>query len=298
MKHFTSYARATSVAVAGLLMFTAATAQHQGHDMPGMKNPGAAAPPHQPQPRSSQAQPATPSASPGRANPDTPRPARNTSGPHSMPVDDNMITYQVLIDQLEYTRSRGGGDGLAWEAQGWVGRDYNRLWFKTEGARQGGKTEEGRLDLLWSRPVAAFWDLQAGVRRDFGEGAKRNWLALGVQGVAPYWFDVEATAYLGNSGRTALRLAAEYQFVLTQRTILTPEIEANLYGKSDLARGVGSGLSDLTVGLRLRHEIRRELAPYIGVSWGRRFGETADLARAAGSGATERQFVAGVRTWF
>lgn len=298
MKRFTYFARATSVALAGLLALTAAMAQQQGHDMRGMTNPGPATPPQRPQAGSSQVQPATPSASPGLVNPNTARPPESTSGPHSMPVSDNMITHQVLIDQLEYTRSRGGGDGLAWEAQGWVGRDYNRLWLKTEGERQSGRTEDGRLELLWSRPVAAFWDLQAGVRRDFGAGAKRNWLAFGVQGIAPYWFDVEATAYVGNSGRTALRLAAQYQFVLTQRTFLAPDIEANLYGKSDPTRGIGSGLSDLKVGLRLRHEIRRELAPYIGVNWGRRFGETADLARAAGSRATERQFVAGVRAWF
>lgn len=297
MKHFIYCGRAAALAVSGLLCISTATAQHQGHNMPGMTAVPPAAP-QRPQEGSSQAAPPAPAASGGRANPNTPRPPENTSGPHSMPVSDNMIAHQVLIDQLEYTRSRGGGNGLAWDAQGWVGRDYNRLWIKTEGERQGGRTEDGRLEVLWGRPVAAFWDLQAGVRRDFGEGPKRNWLALGVQGVAPYWFDTEVTAYLGASGRTALRLAAEYQFVLAQRTFLAPEIEANLYGKSDRARGIGSGLSDVTVGLRLRHEIRRELAPYIGVNWSRRFGETADLARAAGSGATERQFVAGVRVWF
>ena len=233
-----------------------------------------------------------------RSDPNTPRPPENTSNAMSMPVSDNMIFYQVLLDQVEYTRTRHGGSGLAWDVQGWVGRDYNRLWVKSEGARQEGRTEDARVELLWSRPVAAFWDLQAGVRHDFGEGPSRNWFAVGLQGVAPYWFDVEATAYLGSSGRAALRLKTEYDVVLTQRTFLVPELEANLYSKSDPDRGIGSGLSDLSIGLRLRHEIRREFAPYIGVSWTQRFGGTADLARAAGQPTTERQFVVGVRSWF
>lgn len=238
------------------------------------------------------AQPGTPS----RAEPNVP-PPENTSGPMSMPVSDNMTFHQLLFDELEYTNSREGS-GLAWDFNGWVGRDYNRLWIKSEGERRGGKTEDARIELLWSRPVEAFWDLQAGVRRDFGSGPKRNWLAVGIQGVAPYWFDVEATAYLGSSGRTSLRLRAEYQFVLTQRTFLAPEVEVNFHGKSDPARGIGSGLSDMEYGLRLRHELRREFAPYVGVNWTRRFGRTADLARAAGEPVLERQFVAGVRVWF
>lgn len=209
-----------------------------------------------------------------------------------------MVFYQVLFDQLEFTKPRGGARGLAWDAQAWVGKDYNRLWLKTEGERAGGTTEDGRLELLYSRPVAAFWDLQAGVRHDFGAGPRRNWVAFGVQGVAPYWFDVEATAYIGSAGRTALRLKTEYQFVLTQRTFLTPSFDVNLYGKSDVARGIGSGLSDASFGIRLRHEIRREFAPYLGVNWKRLFGNTADLARAAGDPVSERQFVVGVRAWF
>lgn len=214
-----------------------------------------------------------------------------------MPVMDNMVFHQVLFDQLEYTNSRDGA-GLAWDITGWVGTDYNRLWVKTEGERRGGRTEDGRLEILWSRPVEAFWDFQAGIRRDFGEGPKRNWLAIGLQGVSPYWFDVEAMAYLGSSGRTALRLSAEYELALTQRTFLTPEVEASFYGKSDPDRDIGSGLSEVGFGLRLRHEIRRELAPYIGVTWNRRVGRTANLVRAAGERALERQFVAGVRFWF
>jgi copper resistance protein B len=312
-KHLFS-ARAALSVLCGLAS-TMVQAQHEGHSMPGMPampNPPASASPPATAPAPAAGRPGTntsPSTLPAsrqqpvtgtqsRSDPNTPRPPENTSGPMSAPVSDNMVFYQVLFDQLEYTRSRRGGSGLAWDMQAWVGRDYNRLWFKSEGERQGGTTEDGRVELLYSRPIAAFWDLQAGLRHDFGEGPRRNWLALGIQGVAPYWFDVEATAYVGNSGRSALRLNAEYQFVLTQRTFLVPEVEANFYGKSDPGRGIGSGLSDVSFGLRLRHEIRRELAPYIGVNWTRRVGDTATLARSAGDPVRERQLVVGVRAWF
>jgi copper resistance protein B len=286
-----------SALAACLLAATAASAQHEGHGTPAapstpapMSRPGSAA--SQPDP----ARDATGTRS--RADPNTPRPPENTSGPMSMPVSDDMVFHQVLIDQLEYTRTRHGGSGLAWDMHAWVGRDYNRLWLKWEGEREDGRTEDNRIELLWSRPVAAFWDLQAGVRHDVTEGARRNWLAVGVQGVAPYWFDVEATAYVGGSGRTAFRAAVEYTFVLAQRTFLAPELELNFHGKTDRARGVGSGLSDASFGVRLRHEVRREFAPYIGVNWNRRFGRTADLARAAGEPVRQFEWVAGVRAWF
>ena len=261
--------------------------------MPGgtMTAPATAAPSPNPQ------QPDT-TGTQSRADPNTPRPPENTSGPGSMPVSDNMIFHQVLLDQVEYTQTRHGGSGVAWNVQGWIGRDYDRLWVKSEGEHQDGRTEDARVELLWSKPVAAFWDLQAGLRHDFGEGPARNWLGVGVQGVAPYWFDVEATAYVGGSGRAALRLKTDYEIVLSQRTYLVPEIEANLYSKSDPERGIGSGLSDLSFGVRLRHEIRREFAPYIGVNWKHRFGGTADLARAAGGRSTDQQLVVGVRAWF
>ncbi|EQD70574.1 Copper resistance B precursor, partial [mine drainage metagenome] len=128
-----------------------------------------------------------------------------------------------------------------------------------------------------------FWDSTLGVRHDFGNGPGRNWAAFGVQGLAPYWFDIEATGYVGAGGRTAARFKAEYELLITQRLILQPEFEANLYGKPDPAWRLGSGLSDASLGLRLRYEIRREFAPYIGVVWQRVFGGTADLRRAEGN---------------
>ena len=146
--------------------------------------------------------------------------------------------------------------------------------------------------------MAAYWDTQLGVRHDGGEGPSRSWLAFGVQGLAPYWFEVDAAVYVGDAGRTALRLEAEYELLLTQKLILQPRVEANLYGKRDAERGLGAGLSDLTAGVRLRYEIRREFAPYVGIEWAGKFGRTADYAQAAGEDAKETRFVAGLRFWY
>lgn len=225
------------------------------------------------------------------------------TGPYALPggrqlrLADEHRFGSILFDRLEAVRSGGETRG-EYDILGWYGRDYSRLWFKAEGEVEDGSLEESRTELLWGRAVAPFWDAQVGVRHDRGEAPSRNWLAFGIQGLAPYWFEVEAAAYVGESGRTALRLEAEYELLLTQRLILQPRVEANLYGKRDEATGVGSGLSALTAGLRLRYEIRRELAPYVGVEWQGLYGGTADLARAAGAARDETRVVAGIRFWF
>jgi copper resistance protein B len=214
-----------------------------------------------------------------------------------MQMDDTRSLGKVLFDQLEW-RHTAEGSAAVWDAQGWYGGDYNKLWIRSEGERVGGKTHDARADVLWDRNIARWWSLQAGARQDFGEGPSRTWAALGVQGLAPYWFDVEATFYVGEEGRTAARLRTECDLLLTQRLILQPEAELNAYGKADPARQIGSGVSDLDLGLRLRYEFRREFAPYVGVSWRKLFGETADQARSAGAGASDVQFLAGLRIWF
>jgi copper resistance protein B len=203
----------------------------------------------------------------------------------------------LLVDRLEAAHSRGADSG-AYDIEAWYGRDYDRATLKAEGEVAGGKLAESRTELLWSHAFAPFWDVQAGLRHDGGEGPDREWLAFGVEGLAPYWFDVEATAYVGTQGRTALRLAARYELLLTQRLVLEPRAEASLFGKSDPAREVGRGLSDATMGLRLRYEIRREFAPYLGIERAFKTGATADLAREAGTPTAETRYVAGVRFWF
>ncbi len=214
--------------------------------------------------------------------------------PHMM---DNMITSHLLFDKLGMAYDRDGNTGLQWDGQFWVGRDLNKLWIKSEGDRVNGNTD-GKIEAFWSHTVSPFWDLQLGARRDFGTGPKRNWAAIGVQGVAPYNIETEITGYVGGSGRTALALKAEYDLLLTQRLILTPEIEASVYGKDDKARGIGAGLSDASFSLRLRYEVTREVAPYIGVSFGRKFGKTASYASEEGESRSERAILAGVRIWF
>ena len=214
-----------------------------------------------------------------------------------MQMDDTHRFGKVMLDQFEWRDAQQGAAG-AWDAQGWYGGDYNKLWIKTEGERVAGITHSASIDVLFDRVVGRWWDAQGGIRQDFGRGPARTWLALGLQGLAPYWLDAEATFYVGEEGRTAARLKADYDLLLTQRLILQPYGEVNIYSKSDAEREVGSGLSDLELSLRLRYEVRREFAPYLGVGWFKRFGTTAELARAAGEGSDEVQLVAGLHIWF
>lgn len=203
----------------------------------------------------------------------------------------------LLVDQMESVWSHDGS-GLSYNVQAWYGRDYDRLVFKAEGEADDGRLQEGRTELLWGHAIASYWDVQLGARYDSGVGPDRSWLAFGVQGLAPYWFEVEATGYVGEGGRTAARFEAEYELLLTQKLILQPRLEANVYGRRDEARGIGSGLSELAAGLRLRYEFTRQFAPYLGLEWAGKFGETADLARAEGERTKEPLWVAGLRMWF
>lgn len=203
----------------------------------------------------------------------------------------------LLVDRFESVRGRDNTE-VEYDLQAWYGRDYDRAVLKAEGERDGGRLQDARTELLWGHAMATYWDAQLGVRYDGGAQAGRKWLAFGVQGLAPYWFEVEAAAYVGEEGRSALRLEAEYELLLTQRLVLQPRVEANFYGKSDPQRELGSGLSDAAAGLRLRYEIRREFAPYVGVEWTGKYGGTADHARAAGERTRDTRLVAGVRFWF
>jgi copper resistance protein B len=225
------------------------------------------------------------------------------SGPYALDASqrlrlaDESSFGSVLFDNLETVRSGGKNSG-AYDVLARFGRDYDKLVVKAEGEVAGGKVQGARTEALWSHAVSTFWDTQLGLRQDSGIGPARTWLAVGVQGLAPYWFAVSATAYVGNGGRTALRLDAEYELLVTQKLIVQPRIEANLYGKSDTARNIGKGPSELTAGVRVRYELSRQFAPYVGVESANRFGGTADLARAAGERARSARYVAGVRFWF
>lgn len=203
----------------------------------------------------------------------------------------------IMLDRLETTHGKGG-NATAYDAQAWFGHDYDRLVVKAEGEVDRHRLADARTEALWGHAFAPYWDSQLGARHDSGTGPDRTWLAFGVQGLAPYWFEVDATAYVGSEGRTALHLAADYDLLLSQRLILQPRVEINLYGKRDEARGLGSGLSDSVAGVRLRYEITRQFAPYVGVEWTGRFGRTADLAREDGEESKVIRWVAGARVWF
>ena len=210
---------------------------------------------------------------------------------------DDPILGKVLIDQFEF-RGADENTPLILDGQGWIGKDIEKLWFKAEVERPKGETEEAELQALYSQAIAPFWDVQVGLRQDFQPTPSRTWATIGLQGLAPYFFEVDAALFFDDSSQTAFRLEAEYELLFTQRLILTPEIEFNFYGQNDVELGNGSGLSDVEAGLRLRYEIRREFAPYIGVNWNKRFGNSADFARSAGEDTEDFQWVIGVRAWF
>ena len=214
-----------------------------------------------------------------------------------MDMNDAGRLGRLLVDQLEWRDGDGARGGL-WDAQGWYGNDYDKLWVKSEGDWPTGAGARGRAELLWDRIVTRWWSLQGGARYDFGGGPGKGWAALGVHGMAPYWVYVEATAYVGSAGSLAARFKAENDLRFTQRLILQPELELNAYSRPDRARSQGAGLADFAAGLRLRYEIRRELAPYLGLAWMRRLGETAQLLRGQGGDPDQLRWLVGVRLWY
>lgn len=209
---------------------------------------------------------------------------------------------KLMLDRLEAQYSdEGKGDAhtaLVWDATAMWGSDTDKLNVSSEGEHADGMTGQLKTQLFWSHAVARWWDTTLGWRHDGGEGPDRSWLAFGVQGLAPYFFEVDAMAYIGESGRTAFNLEADYELLLTNRLILQPRLELNGYGKGDVEKGIGKGLSDSEFGLRLRYEIRREIAPYMGVEWSRHYGDTADMAHAAGEPNGDVRAVAGIRLWY
>ncbi len=214
-----------------------------------------------------------------------------------MDMADDATHVHMLFDRVEQFHSNDG-NGQAIDAQAWVGGDLDKLWLKVDGERSNGHLGATRTEALWNRAIATYWGMQTGVRHDFGDGPGRTWASFGFQGLSPYWFDIQATGYVGESGRTALRFEGEYDLLLTQRLVLQPDVKVSLYGKNDPDREIGAGLSDIDAGLRLRYEVSRKFAPYIGVVWNRKFANTARYARDSGNPVQETRVVAGLRIWF
>lgn len=204
----------------------------------------------------------------------------------------------ILFNLAEY-QARKGSDGYRWEGEGWFGGDINRFVVKTEGEGDvRGALEKGEVQALYSRAIDPWWNLQAGLRYDVRPDPQRVYATLGIEGLAPYWFKMAGALFVSNKGEVRGRIEGFYDQRITQRLILQPRAEIDLSAQSTPEIGVGAGLTDIELGLRLRYEIAREFAPYIGVEWVGKIGQTARFARDAGERASGVNYVAGIRFWF
>lgn len=218
----------------------------------------------------------------------------------SMNLQQHMSTpllAHLLVDQFEWRR-HDGENNHAWELRGWLGYDYHRLWLRAEGERGESTTDQSDLQLLFGHAFARWWDVVAGIRHDFAPGRSQSFAAFGLQGLAPYWFETEATFFWGNQGQNGFRLEFEYEWLLSQRTVLQALLETETWARRDLSRGIEAGFQGLETGLRLRYEIRREFAPYLGIQWEQALGNTANRQKNSGEGSTETSLIAGLRFWF
>ncbi|ACI51963.1 copper resistance B precursor [Gluconacetobacter diazotrophicus PA1 5] len=213
------------------------------------------------------------------------------------PVMDHMTYMHALLDQFE---ARYGADGgqFRYDGQAWYGTDYDKLWLKSEGTvGTNGQFGDGDHEALYDRAISRYFDVQTGVRLDIDNGPTRAWGAVGVEGLALYFFNLEATSYFSDRG-AAGRLQGSYDLLLTNRLILQPQVEMNVYSTNDRARGAGRGLSDIDTGLRLRYEWHRKFAPYLGVTYHSTFDQAASMARTRGQRVHDLTFVFGIRAWF
>lgn len=212
-------------------------------------------------------------------------------------MDPQLNTF-LQAERLEY-HLNDSQDTFLWDAQGWIGGDDEKAWFKTEGQQiLKGPMEEAEVQALYSRRISDFFDLQAGVRYDVRPEPDRGYAVLGLQGLAPYFFEIDTAAFLSNEGELSARFKGEYDLLFTQQLILQPLFEMNVSAQDVEERGIGPGINTIELGARLRYEVIREFAPYIGVDWERTLGKTADYAREEGEDVDSVSFVAGVRLWF
>ena len=213
-------------------------------------------------------------------------------------MNNNPLLGYAILNQNEL-RTGNGATTYRWDGEGWYGGNINRAWFTSEGNLDTriGALDDTEVQALYSRAISPFFDLQAGGRYDFGNMPGQGWAVIGVEGLAPFFFELGAHAFISSNGHLAARIDGSYDLYVTQRLVLQPQIEINFYSKRDVRRGTGSGLSDIDTGLRLRYEITREFAPYIGVVYEGKYGGTADLARAAGERTDAVRFTFGIRLW-
>lgn len=219
------------------------------------------------------------------------------------PVHDRTMNSLVLFEKFEF-RTGQAEDAAVIDAQGWVGGDYNRLWWKAEGEqeRRSPKTGEFEVQALYGRLIHPYWDMLAGVRFDRRYSGPdrdtRTHLALGLQGTAPYWFEVEPTLFLSDEGDVTFKVEVAYEQLITQRLVIEPRMDLAAAFQEDRHHNSDTGFTDVEFGLRLRYEFNRQFAPYIGVTWTRALGETAGMRRRAGENVSVSAVVFGLRSWF
>ena len=218
------------------------------------------------------------------------------AAPFGAPVDDQRVFYHLMLNQLE--GRFGDTSAFRWSGEGWLGTDENRLWLRSEGELSRGLLQDSQQELFYSRPISTYFNAMVGGRYDLDSLPGRTWGALGIEGLAPQFFRVAGTGYVSGDGHLAAKLEGSYDLLLSQRLILQPQIEMNFYTKDDPARLVGSGLSDIDAGLRLRYEITRKFAPYVGVTYEGKFGSTATYVAGAGEPINQVRFAVGLRAWF
>lgn len=222
--------------------------------------------------------------------------AADDAAPFGPPVMDQHIFYHLMLNQLE--GRFGETSSFRWSGEAWLGTDEHRLWLRSEGTLADGRVDDGQHELLYARPISTWFNAMVGGRYDGDSMPGRGWGAIGIEGLAPLFFRVAATAYVSGDGHLAAKLEGSYDLLLTQKLILQPQVEMNVYTRDDPARAIGSGLADIDAGLRLRYEITRKVAPYVGMTYAGKFGGTADFARASGHATDEVRFTLGLRTWF
>ncbi len=212
---------------------------------------------------------------------------------------DNKVLVHAHFDEFE-GRTNGSDNEFRWDGEAWAGTDMNKLWLKSEGFVNSGVISDGDQEALYDRPIPRmrYFDAQAGVRADLDSGPKRVWGAVGIEGLAPHFFEFEPTFYFRDGGHLAARIQGSYDLLLTQRLIVQPQLEMNFYSKQDPARGIGTGLSDIDTGIRLRYELSRKFAPYFGFAYDGTFGSTATFARQAKGSVANPRFVFGIRFWY
>ena len=206
-------------------------------------------------------------------------------------MSDDLLFAKLTIDELE--RQDNDEKNIAWDTNLWIGYDLDKIYFYSEGEKPKDGSTESENQLVYSKAIAPYWDIQFGVGYDKTEADSQTWGVVAIQGLAPYFFETRGALLIGDSGNLGVRLEAEYEALFTQKLILTPSIALDAYSKDNLTLGLGKGLSNLTAGMRLRYEIKREFAPYVGVEWSKNFGNSADI-----SPLNETYAVGGVRIWF